>query len=75
VFSYPLDSTEIFPYENGYYAEWITDELSEWWITSQVTEIKWTDHIRDVNSASDDAEEHHDNGSVNPSAKHDHDDK
>ncbi|MEO7925798.1 MAG: S8 family serine peptidase, partial [Saprospiraceae bacterium] len=65
VITYPLDSTEIHPYENGYYAEWHSTELSEWWITSQVT--KKTGQIsRRISSASDDAEEHQDNGSVNP---------
>lgn len=65
VLTYPLDSTEIHPYENGYYAEWSTSGLSEWWITSQVTK-KAGQLSRRVSSSGDDAEEHQDNGSVNP---------
>ncbi|HZV69793.1 MAG TPA: S8 family serine peptidase [Saprospiraceae bacterium] len=65
VITYPLDSTEIHPYENGYYAEWNTVGLSEWWITSQVTK-KSGQISRRVSGVGDDAEEHQDNGSVNP---------
>ncbi len=65
VLTYPLDSTEVFPYENGYYAEWSTMGLSEWWMTSSVTK-KSGQLSRRVSSSSDDAEEHQDNGSVNP---------
>ena len=62
---YPLDSTSILPFDNGYYAEWSTTGLSEWWITSTVT--KWSGALdRKISSAYDDAEEHQDNGSVNP---------
>ena len=65
VTGYPLDSTSIVPYDNGYYAEWSTTGLSEWWITSTVT--KWSGAFeRKISSAYDDAEEHQDNGSVNP---------
>lgn len=65
VITYALDSTEIVPFDNGYYAEWGTTGLSEWWITSSVT--KWTGAIeRQISSAYDDAEEHPDNGAVNP---------
>ena len=65
VIAYPLDSTAILPFDNGYYAEWSTSGLSEWWITSTVT--KWSGELeRKISSAYDDAEEHQDNGSVNP---------
>ncbi|MEP6647584.1 MAG: S8 family serine peptidase, partial [Saprospiraceae bacterium] len=64
VHTYPLDSTDIQPYENGYYAEMSTTSLSEWWIASQVKK-KAGLISRKVSSASDDAEEHQDNGSVN----------
>ena len=65
VTSYPLDSTDIVPFDNGYYAEWKTTGLSEWWITTTVT--KWAGSLaRKINSSNDDAEEHQDNGSVNP---------
>ncbi len=65
VLTYPPDSTEIFSYENGYYAEWNTSGLSEWWITSPVTK-KSGQLSRTISSSSDDAEEHQDNGSVDP---------
>jgi hypothetical protein len=65
VTTFTLDSTEIVPFDNGYYAEWKTAGLSEWWITSSVT--KWAGSLeRQINSAYDDAEEHPDNGAVNP---------
>jgi hypothetical protein len=65
VTSFSLDATEIQPYDNGYYAEWITPGLSEWWITTSVT--KWSGALeRKISSTNDDAEEHQDNGSVNP---------
>ena len=42
-----------------------TPGLSEWWITSTVT--KWSGTLeRKISSAYDDAEEHQDNGAVNP---------
>lgn len=59
------DSTDVYPYENGYYAEWTTDSLSEWWISTPVTKKSGT-LIRSVSSSGDDAEEHENNGSVNP---------
>ena len=65
VISYSTDSTEVFPYETGYYAEWKADSLSEWWITSPVTKTSGTIE-RAITSSGDDAEQHQDNGSVNP---------
>jgi hypothetical protein len=63
--TYPLDSTTIQPFDNGYFAEWVTDSLSEWWVTSAVT--KWKGSLeKKISGAYDDAEEHQDNGSVNP---------
>ncbi len=62
---YDVDSTSIIPFDNGYYAEWSTTGLSEWWITSSVT--KWSGSlVRQIRSSNDDAEEHQDNGAVNP---------
>jgi hypothetical protein len=65
VTGYSLDSTDILPFDNGYYAEWSTSGLSEWWITSTVTK-RSGGLERKISSAYDDAEEHQDNGSVNP---------
>jgi hypothetical protein len=62
---YHRDSTQIFPYENGYCAEWKTDELSEWWISTTVSKVKDV-FIRRIAGSADDAEEHEANGSVNP---------
>lgn len=65
VFTFSADTTEVYPYANGYYAEWSSDSLSEWWISSPVTKQHgWI--TRRVSSSGDDAEEHQDNGSVNP---------
>ncbi len=65
VLTYSNDSTGVFPYENGYYAEWSAGALSEWWISSPVTRKNGT-VLRSVSSSGDDAEEHENNGSVNP---------
>lgn len=65
VTSFSNDSIYVFPYENGYYAEWNTDSLSEWWISSPVTKMTGT-IARSITSSGDDAEQHQDNGSVNP---------
>jgi hypothetical protein len=59
------DSIRVHPYENGYYAEWSVGSLSEWWISTPVTKKSGT-LIRTVSSAGDDAEEHENNGCVNP---------
>lgn len=65
VTTYPLDSVNLLPFDNGFVAEWSTDSFSEWWITTNVTQ--YTGSItRAVSGSSDDAEEHQDNGSVNP---------
>ena len=65
VITYSLDSTDVLPFDNGYYAEWETQGLSEWWITSVVT--NWAGMLeRSISSSYDDAEEHQDNGAVNP---------
>ena len=65
VITYDPDSTQVVPYDNGYYAEWKTSGMSEWWITSPVT--KWSGNIDTrISSGSDDAEEHEFNGAVNP---------
>ncbi len=65
VITYSLDSTEVVPYDNGYYAEWSTDGLSEWWVTTAVT--KWAGTLeRRISASYDDAEEHQDNGATNP---------
>jgi len=65
VHTYSLDSTDVLPFDNGYYAEWQTEGFSEWWITSVVTQ--WAGTLeRSISSSYDDAEEHQDNGAVNP---------
>lgn len=64
VSAYSQDSVEFFAYENGYYAEWSSDDLSEWWISTPV--IKTNGQLtRKISGASDDAEQHVQNGSVN----------
>ncbi|HJW28632.1 MAG TPA: hypothetical protein VJ508_05200, partial [Saprospiraceae bacterium] len=65
VITYSLDSTLLVPYDNGYYAQWSTPGMSEWWITPAVT--KWSGSIEArVSSSNDDAEEHEFSGAVNP---------
>lgn len=65
VLTYHPDSAEIFPYQNGYYAEWQSEGLSEWWISTPVTHTNGM-LLRQISGAGDDAEEHQENGSVNP---------
>lgn len=65
VHSIDEDSVRITPYQGGYFAEWEADSLSEWWISSPVTHAAGN-IVSQIGSESDDAEEHHDNGSVNP---------
>ena len=65
VTTYALDATEIMPYDNGFVAQWSTTGWSEWWVTTAVT--KYTGSLeRRISGSYDDAEEHQDNGSVNP---------
>lgn len=65
VTTFPLDSVNLLPFDNGFVAEWSADHFSEWWITTQVT--RYAGNLeRSVSGNSDDAEEHQDNGSVNP---------
>ncbi|MEO5905657.1 MAG: hypothetical protein ABIQ11_02950, partial [Saprospiraceae bacterium] len=63
--NYETDETQVYPYDIGYYAEWNSPGLSEWWITSPVTHQEGI-LTRRINTSDDDAEEHQDNGSVNP---------
>ncbi len=63
--AYHVDETELYPYDQGYMAEWSSGGLSEWWITSPVT--RWSGTLaRRISASYDDAEEHPDNGAVNP---------
>ena len=65
VTTYPLDSTQVVPYDIGFYAQWNAPGMSEWWITSTVT--KWSGSIQNrISAGNDDAEEHEFSGAVNP---------
>lgn len=65
VTAYLPDSTLIVPFDNGFFAEWSTPGMSEWWITPAVT--KWAGNVQvKISGSNDDAEEHEFNGSVNP---------
>ncbi len=65
VHTYTLDSTRVVPYDNGYYAQWSSPGMSEWWVTTTVT--KWSGILeKQVSSTADDAEEHEYSGAVNP---------
>ncbi len=65
VTTYDLDSTLVVPYDIGYYAQWNSPGMSEWWVTSTVT--KWSGSIiNPISAGNDDAEEHEFSGAVNP---------